>query len=306
MLSHEAFESHVKAGEITAQVQALARQRAKPGVKLLELAQEIESKISESGGEIAFPANLSVNNEAAHYTPSFDDEKIIGEKDLLKIDIGVHIEGYICDAAFTIDFSGENGKLVEAVNAALSAAVSAAKPGVNVRELGKAIQHEISSRGLKPVSNLCGHAVKQYHLHAGTSIPNIEAGNYVLREGDTFAIEPFATNGYGEIMEGEDTEIFMLTKQGANARMPASRQVIAKIEEFYAELPFAKRWLHPALPSLSPLSINFAFRELVNLGVLETYPVLIEKARGLVSQAETTIIVTKDGCTPIAPIPVVV
>ncbi len=304
-MEKRAFDAHIKAGNIAAEVQKLARQRAKPGVKLLDLANEIESKTRELGGEVAFPVNLSRNNEAAHYTPSFNDELIIEEKDLLKIDIGVHVDGYICDAAFTIDFSGKNALLVEAVNSALAAAVELAKPGCNVREIGKAIEHEITSRGLKPVSNLCGHAVQQYHLHAGISIPNVESGNYVLEEGDTFAIEPFATNGYGEIVEGDDVEIFLLKKMGASARLPATRQVLTKIEELYSELPFAKRWLHTALPNLSQLSVSFAFKELMNLDILASYPVLIEKKRGLVAQAETTIIVTEDGCLPTAPVPTV-
>lgn len=301
-MEKEIYDNYVKAGKIAAQVQDLARQNAKPGKKLLELADEIENKTRELGGEIAFPANLSRNAEAAHYTPSYNDELVIGEKDVLKIDVGVHIGGYIADCAFTLDFSGEHGKLVEASAAALATAVSMAKPGVNVRQIGKAIETEITKRGLKPVSNLSGHRVEQFHLHAGENIPNVESGNYVLQEGDTFAIEPFATNGYGEIVEGGDVEIFMLASDNLRARLPSTRKVLEVIAEKYAELPFAKRWVHTALPELHEFSINAAFRELQMLGILHPYPVLVEKAKGMVSQAETTIIVTEDGCEPTVPV----
>ncbi len=303
-MEKEIFEKYIKAGEIATKVQELARKNAKPGKKLLELANEIEGKTIELGGEIAFPVNLSVNTQAAHYTPSFDDETVIGEKDVLKIDIGVHIDGYVCDCAFTVDFSGENTKLVEASSAALEAAVALAKPGVNVREIGKTIQTEIEKRGngLKPVSNLCGHRVDQFHLHAGTSIPNVESGNYLLEEGDTFAIEPFATNGKGEVIDGDQTEIFLYTGEPVRGRLPATKKVGELIVEKYAELPFAQRWLHRDLPELQPFSINVALRELQLLNFLHPYPVLMEKGKGLVSQAETTIIVTKDGCINTTPI----
>lgn len=301
-MEKEIYDNYVKAGKIASQVQELAMKSAKPGKKLLELADEIEKKTLELGGEIAFPANLSRNAEAAHYTPSFNDEITIGEKDVLKIDIGVHIDGYIADCAFTLDFSGEHGKLVEASAIALQTAVSMAKPGVNVKSIGKAIETEITKRGLKPISNLSGHRVEQFFLHAGENMPNVESGNYVLQAGDTFAIEPFATDGYGEIVEGDEVEIFMLASHHLRARLPSARKVLEVIVEKYPELPFAKRWLHNALPEIPEFSMNAAFRELQLNGVLHPYPVLVEKAKGMVSQAETTIIVTQNGCEPTAPV----
>ncbi len=301
-MEKDIFNNYIKAGEIATQVQELAKKNAKPGKKLLDLANEIEGKTIELGGEIAFPANLSVNNQAAHYTPCFEDELTIGEKDILKIDIGVHIEGYICDCAFTVDFSGENAKLVEASAAALDAAVNMAKPGVNVRQIGKTIQDEITKRGLKPISNLSGHAVEQFHLHAGINVPNVESGNYVLEEGDVFAIEPFATNGYGEINEGDQTEIFLYTGAPLRARLPSTRKLATLIIEHYSDLPFAQRWLHEELSELPAFSINAALRELQLLSFISPYPVLIEKGKGLVSQAETTVIITEDGCKPLAPV----
>ncbi|MBI4406693.1 M24 family metallopeptidase, partial [Candidatus Micrarchaeota archaeon] len=213
-----------------------------------------------------------------------------------------HIDGYVADCAFTLDFSGEHGKLVEASAAALETAVSMAKPGINVREIGKAIQGEITKRGFKPISNLSGHRVDKFHQHAGDNIPNVESGNYVLQEGDSFAIEPFATNGFGQVVDGPETEIFLATGIPPRARLPSSRKIAQFIADNY-ELPFARRWLHAEFSDFQHFSINAAIKELESLGVISPYPVLVEKNKGIVSQAETTIILTGGGCKAIVPVP---
>ncbi|MFH0713691.1 MAG: type II methionyl aminopeptidase [Candidatus Micrarchaeota archaeon] len=295
--------NYLKAGEIATKVLEYGKANAKVGVKLLDLGNEIENKIIELGGEIAFPINLSRNEQAAHYTPSFQDETVIGEKDVLKIDAGVHIGGCICDCAFTIDFSGEYGKFVEASEAALEAALSLAKPGRNVREIGKAIQGEITKRGLVPIANLSGHRLDEFNLHAGQNIPNTESGNYVLQEGDVFAVEPFATNGAGEVIDGDEVQIFLYTGAPLRCRLPSTKKIGKLILQEYNELPFAQRWLQREMPDIGTFSVNAALRELQMLDVIMPYPILVEKKKGaIVSQSETSMIITEDGCIPLTSI----
>ncbi len=302
-MEKEVFDSFVEAGKVAEEMLKLAMERAKPGKKLLYLANELEAKAGELGSENAFPANLSRNHEAAHYTPSVDDETVIGERDVLKVDVGAHINGYASDCAITLDFSGENGKLLEASEFALEVALSMMKPGVNVREIGKAIEREITTRGFKPISNLSGHKIEQFELHAGVNIPNVESGNYVLQVDDVFAVEPFSTTGYGAVQDGGYTEIFELIHSAtAKARLPSTRRVLQVIQEKYP-LPFAKRWLYSDLPDLQPFSINAAVKELQNLNVIYPHPVLVEKEKGLISQFETTVIITEDDCLPIVKLP---
>jgi len=280
------------AGRIAAEVLAEGKRLAKPGIKLLELAEKLESSIRAKGGKPAFPVNLSLNEAAAHYTPSIDDETVIGEKDILKIDVGVHIDGFIGDTATTLDFSGENGKLVEASDEALSNAISTIKAGVETSKIGEVIEHTIKSAGFKPIENLTGHSLARYNLHAGIEVPNVKtAYSTVLKEGDIIAIEPFATNGAGRVGEGTRVEIFSL-QELRPVRLKEARRLLAYIDENYKSLPFAERWLSSEFRS--KLLLNSALRELALSGCIHQYPVLKEVKHGTVSQSEVTVVVEKD------------
>jgi len=297
-MTEQNFDDYKKAGKIAEQAITFARSKAKVGLELLDLAEGIENRIIELGGKPAFPLNLSANEQAAHYTPKINDEKIIGERDVLKIDIGVHVNGFIADCSFTVDFSGENGKLLEASKTALQNALSTARAGVKVSKIGAEIEKTIKSYGFKPVENLCGHSLSQYMVHAGVSIPNVESGNYILKEGDVFAIEPFATNGVGRIADNPAIEEIFSCPQNLKARMPQTKKVISFIESNFKTLPFAKRWIAKGL-KLEASQIDFALSDLKRNNSLNSYPVLQEVGKGLVSQSETSIIVEKDGVSVI-------
>ncbi|MDO8647504.1 MAG: M24 family metallopeptidase, partial [Candidatus Diapherotrites archaeon] len=171
-MKKQEFECYIKAGKIATKVKANARKHAKVGMKLLDLAECIEKEIIEEGGKPAFPVNLSANNVAAHYTPKINDELEIQENDVLKIDIGVHVEGFIADCACTVDFSGKNQKLVEASEKALENALTLVKPGLEIGKIGEEIEKTIKSFGFNPVYNLSGHGLAKYETHAFPTIPN--------------------------------------------------------------------------------------------------------------------------------------
>ena len=137
----------------------------------MEIAEKIESKIIELGGKPAFPTNLSINEIAAHYTPSYNDETLA--HGLLKVDLGVHIDGFISDTSFSLDLedSEENKKLIEASKKALEEAKKTIEKGIQINKIGKAIQETIESYGFSPIINLSGHQIEQYNLHAGLTIP---------------------------------------------------------------------------------------------------------------------------------------
>ncbi|MFH1285928.1 MAG: type II methionyl aminopeptidase [Candidatus Micrarchaeota archaeon] len=291
-----AIEKYEKAGKIASEVREHARMIAKPGMRVLDLVEDLEKLIEEKGAKAAFPVNVSINEVAAHYTPEKDDALLIGEKDIVKIDVGVHVDGFIGDTAFTTDFSGEYGKLVEASENALEAAIASVKAGVNTSAIGEAVENEIKKLGFKPIENLCGHSLGEYDLHAGEEIPNIKtsAHNYELKEGDVFAIEPFATNGVGKVGDGSAVEIFSLVDPRPS-RMRESRRVINYVIANYKTLPFAERWLLKK-EFKSKLLLHAALRELMEMGALRPYPILSESEKGLVSQTEHTVVVEKDGC----------
>ncbi|MFP4654909.1 MAG: type II methionyl aminopeptidase [Methanohalobium sp.] len=284
----EITQKYMEAGDILSKVREEVKNRVKKGESLLEVANQVEKTIVDLGGQPAFPCNISRNDEAAHATPSIDDDSVFDD-DMVKLDMGVHVDGYIADSAVTVDLSGNND-LVKASEDALYAAIDVIKSGVNTAEIGSVIEDTITGYGFKPVVNLTGHGLDRYIAHASPSIPNrhVDQG-VVLNEGDIIAIEPFATDGAGKIGNGPWAEIYSVIGK-KSVRLPAARKLMKELEK-YRTLPFAKRWLKS-----SANSIDFSLLQLEKAGAIRSYPVLKEIEGGLVSQAEHSVIVTEDGC----------
>ena len=297
MLEEQELKSYLEAARIASSVRATAEELAVEGAKLLDVAKGIEDEITKAGGGIAFPVNTSINEEAAHYTPKISDERVLKKDDVVKVDFGVHVEGCVIDQAFSVNPSNEHAKLVEASEAALRDALAVMKAGVCVKDIGAAIESAIVSRGFKPIENLCGHSLEPYVIHAGESIPNVPKGDYVLQEGDVFAVEPFATTGAGKVEDGSFCEIYSLANP-RNVRLPQSRKVLEFIMEERQTLPFAKRHLLKCLSGEG--AIDLALADLSRQEIIHSYPVLKEVNGGIVSQAETTVIVEKDSVKVLA------
>lgn len=282
------LENYRRAGVILVEVRKEATGLIKDGGSLLEVAEFVENNIREKGGEPAFPCNISRNEEAAHATPSIDDQTVFGKDDLVKLDIGVHIDGYIADSAVTVDLSGGYDELVKAAEAALDEAIKIMRDGVSTIEIGEVIGTTIKERGYKPVVNLSGHGLSRYDSHAPPTIPNVKYEHGVtLHENNVVAIEPFATDGGGKVVESGNAEIFSLIKPKP-VRMREAKKLLDEIKN-YQGLPFAKRWLPRE-------RLELALRTVETAGILRDYPVLREEEKGMVSQAEHTVIIKKDGC----------
>jgi methionyl aminopeptidase len=274
------------AGKIAHEVREWIRPQIKKGMLLIELAEKIECRIIELGGKPAFPANLSIDGLAAHYTPSHDSKETA--RGLMKVDFGVHIDGWIADNAFSIDLenSKENKKLIEVAEEALNKALETAKEGILVSEIGKAIQQEIEVCGFSPIINLCGHEMQKYHLHSGIQIPNINDKRKDSLKNGLYAVEPFATNGVGKVHEGKPSGIYSLSDD-RKVRSPEARKILEFIAKEYRTLPFCSRWIVKKFGSRS-LS---ALKQLEDNGNLHQYPQLVESSHAKVSQAEHTIFV---------------
>lgn len=279
----EDYSDWIKAGKISAAARDYGKKIATPGTPLLEIAEKIEAKIYELDGKTAFPVNLSLNHIAAHYTPTKNDVTLFNEGDILKIDVGASFNGAIGDTALTV---GNNKELINASKDALDAAIKLCTPGTELREIGKAIRETINSYGFQPITNLSGHGLARYKVHHGISIPNYDNGDKTkLIDGQTIAIEPFATNGEGQVIESIASNIYRLVNKKPT-RMPVARKVIEFVDREYKTLPFARRWVENAVPGSA-----IAFQPLVREGILHSYGQLPEKSKGLVSQHEHTIIV---------------
>jgi methionyl aminopeptidase len=286
-MKEDVFEKYRDAGVLAAKILRSSSQRIHIGASYLDLVESIEEQVREEGAELAFPLNLSLNEDAAHDTASPGDVRVFTKGDVAKLDLGVQLDGYIADTATTIDL-GNNSLLLEASEQALESALKLVRPGATSGELGAAIQKEIESRGYRPISNLTGHGLDRYILHRQPTIPNVGiSGGVVLEEGMVFAIEPFATTGSGHVGEKTRKEIYSQVSQKP-VRIPAARTILKKVKDRHG-LPFARRWLNDK-------KLDITLPALVRSQVLHVYPVLSDIPGSLVSQHEHTVIVTSDGC----------
>lgn len=288
-MNQKQIENSLEAGKIASQIREYAKAIIKKDMLLIEIAEKIELKIEELGGKPAFPTNLSINEVAAHYTPAYNDET--PAKGLLKVDFGVHINGWISDTAFSIDLENneENKKLINSTDEALKNACNIAKKGALTSEIGKKVQETIESYGFSPIVNLSGHSMEKYDLHSGIFIPNIDDKRNVKMTEGLYAIEPFATSGNGKIYDGKPSGIYIIN-QVKNVRSPAAREILDFIVEEYKTLPFCSRWL---VKKFSTKAL-FALRELENSGIITQFNQLIEVNHKPVSQSEHTVLITKE------------
>lgn len=281
-------EAILTAGKIAQEVRAYSKTIVKPGTPLLEIAEKIEAKIIELGGKPAFPVNLSINEIAAHSTPTYNDTQTA--KGLLKVDFGVHIEGWVADTAetFNLDNNALHQKLIDTAKEALKQATTHLTPNTPLGSIGKKVNATALQAGFQPIHNLSGHSIAQYDLHAGLTIPNYDTGQSQPISEGLCAIEPFITSGVGRVREGRPSTIFSLAKDG-NVRDPLAREILAYIQEHYLTLPFCTRWLYKHFGTRALL----ALQRLEQAGIIYHYPQLIEESGAPVAQAEHTILITQ-------------
>jgi methionyl aminopeptidase len=307
-MSDYMIKMYRKAGKITSKVRKMALDEIKPDMKILELIELVEKEIIKLGGIPAFPCNISVNEVTAHYTSPPNDDSTLKFGDLVKIDLGAHVDGYIADTAISTMVGGEeyldstaidetliskNLNMIETSILAVESAISTIREGVEVGKIGEVVEETITSRGFKPVSNLTGHSMDQYILHSGLSIPNVKEKNpHKLEEGDVLAIEPFVTDGVGRVTDMSDAYIFRFLRDRP-LRMIHAKKLLGQIKSEYRNLPFTPRWL---LDHFEEHRLNASLRQLIQSRAVYPYHVLKEKSDAWVAQAEHTIIVEKDGC----------
>ena len=286
-------DNAILAGKIAAKAISYGNAIIQPGIKMVDALDQIEKFIKDNGGQMAFPAQIALNEIAAHFCSLADDTTVFKPTDIIKLDIGVHVDGMIADTAITIIFKEDNDKykelsdLKKASEEALNNALKYARPGVSLGELGLIVQESIAKFDLSPVRNLTGHGLGKYSIHESPTVPNFNSKDkHLLEDNQMIAIEPFATNGHGMIFESSNATIFSLNSmKGVRSNM--TREVLNDISEFKT-LPFTTRWL-TSKHSFS--KVRFALNDLKNLGIIHDYPPLVEMGKGMVSQSEHTVIV---------------
>jgi len=295
-MDNSVYNNYKRAGRIAADARDYGVSLLKTGARVLDVASLVEKKITDDGAGLAFPVNIALNTLAAHYSPWHDDPLTLKKGDVVKLDVGAHIDGYIADTAVTIELETHAyNTMIQASDKALTNVIENLTPHLALGDAGKIIEDTIISYGFKPIDNLMGHGLQRYELHSGVSVPNVGTfgGKSSLNEGDVVAIEPFATNGAGHVISGAGSNIF-LCKDSVKAKFirdAKTKALYEKVRARFGTLPFAQRWYHDLIPKE-----EVGMKKLSFLGLIKHYPQLLEAKGGIVTQKEHTVIVRKDRC----------
>ena len=290
------IEDYLKAGKIAGEVRENVRKKNWVGSTLAEICEYVESEIIKRGAKCAFPVNTSLNEVAAHYTAEPNDPKTVSDADLVKIDLGAQVNGYIADTAVTVNYDPQYDSLVQAAENALQAAMSMIKVGVKSKDVGRKIQNTIMDMGFKPIANLSGHSLDQYTIHAGKTVPNMwTIGSFSFSENEAFACEPFVTtkNALGFVRNGKIKNIFALASRKMTKDDEADK-LLEYIWNNFNMLPFALRWI---VKEWEEKEARKMLDFLIKKKVVKAYAILVEANGKTVAQAEHTFIPTQTGVT---------
>ncbi len=277
-------------------MRALVKEEVRPGGGYLEMCSFIEREIERRGGRPAFPVGIGVNEVTAHYSPQEDDGSKFNDSDLVKVDFGVEVEGYLTDTAVSVTFNPQHEMMLEATELTLNAAIAAVRKDPRTGEVGGEIYREAARLGFKTIQNLTGHTVDRYLVHAGKSIPNVYVPNQPsLRAGEVFAIEPFLTlsSAAGYVVDSPHVTIFSI----AARRRTGSRELDEFAERVWSDrrtLPFTPRWYSK---DFGREKVQGMLKELVGKRVMHSYPTLVEASGKPVAQFEHTMALGEDGLT---------
>lgn len=280
------------AGVIASKARELGAGMIKEDVTYLEVVEAVEDLIIDKGAEVAFPTNIAINEVAAHYTPRPGEKSKFKYGDLVKIDVGAHIDGCIGDTAKTVEVGTNTySPLIQASKRALESAIEVIRGGISLSTIGSIVERTMNSMGFKPIVNLTGHAIEKYNLHAGISVPNYDdRGREYLPTGTIVAVEPFSTTGVGEVRSWKRSNIYRYVRPRGKLKEDQER-ILGIIQNDKPRLPFSERWLEKKNPRSEK-----SLKGLVRAGSIYSYPILREASGGMVAQWEHTLYVTEKGC----------
>ena len=290
------LQDYINAGKIASEVRENARRKNHVGSTLEEICNSIEKEIEGKGGKCAFPVNVSLNEIAAHYTAEPNDTITVKDTDLLKIDLGVQINGHIADTAVTVCYDPKYDFLVQAAESALREAMAIIRVGTKSSDVGKTIENTVKQMGGIPIANLSGHSLEQYTIHAGKSVPNIwSIGSFSFQSTEAYACEPFVTtpDGSGFVREGKIRNIFSLVTR-KRTKDDEVNKLIETIWQKFNMLPFALRWL---IPEYNEKTARELLERSIKNKIVRSYPILVEANEQRVAQAEHTFIPKENGVT---------
>jgi methionyl aminopeptidase len=213
--SDDEIEMMAQAGRIVAGSFKAIEKLVRPGTTTRELDRAVADYIASQGAVAAFlgycpggepfPASIcaSVNEEVVHGIPG---DRALKEGDIISVDVGVKLNGYFADAAWTYAvgrISRQARRLLDVTRRCLYKAIEKAKPGVELVELSRAIQQMAESSGFSVVKKFVGHGIGS-EMHEDPQIPNFVSRGFfqekvILKKGMALAIEPMVNCGTHEV-----------------------------------------------------------------------------------------------------------
>lgn len=290
------FADWMRTGSVAARALEVGREKCTPGTPLVEVVETVERYIRDQDLDLAFPCTVSINECAAHFTPTHDDVRVLEKGDVVKLDCGACLDGALSDNAITIEVGNSNRhtELIKAAEACLETAISIIGPNANLGDVGAAIELVAKDHGFKTIQNLTGHSLEPWNLHAGLTVPNV--GMRIGRRpriGDVLAIEPFVTDGHKARVENSGPGNIYHFQRARPLRLPSQKQLLAAIHQRHPKLPFAERWITDAIDRKK---LGFNLMQLQKAALIKHYPALSEASKGMVAQREATVVITEDGC----------
>jgi methionyl aminopeptidase len=311
-MEQELFDMR-KAAEVHRNVRKYAQSYIRPGMSMIDICTRLEKKTLELVGTNAdwsnymeagygFPTGCSLNHVAAHYTPNYGDKTVLTQDDICKLDFGVHVNGRIMDCAFTIAFDPIFDPLIQATKDATNAGIKEAGIDARFGDIGEIIQETIESYefidkkgktvSIKPCKNLNGHSIEPFRIHGGQSVPIVKKSDFAnekMIEGRCYAIETFATTGKGYVVEDGECSHYMKAwdaDMNTPLRVKGAKQLLQAIDKQFSTLPFCRRWLD----DIGQQRHLLALKSLVDYGLVQDYPPLVDVKGSFTSQMEHTIV----------------
>jgi len=285
------WEYHARASRSVNRALAKARRSLRPGTPLLSLAELIEKEIVCQGALPAFPVSLAVNEEVAYCSPTSAAATTLERGDLLKIDVGAHVAGYIVDTAITLEIeTARHARLIRAAERAVDGALRLTRDGVLTSVIAQHIEHCIACEGFRSVFSHYGHSVDRYRVHGAITVACSPHTNVELSEGDIMAVEATLTAGRVALRR-QDAEIYSLQPHvDVTPLSIGARSLFSQLFAAYGALPFSIRWLNETESIRSVVLC-----ELLKSGALVAYPKVVEAHNNIVAHVERSIIVTQNG-----------
>ncbi|ORX87159.1 peptidase M24A, methionine aminopeptidase [Anaeromyces robustus] len=293
-----------KAAEVHRQVRYYAHKFIKPGLKMVEICENIENAVrslieakdNDYTSGLAFPCGCSLNNCAAHYTPNKGDDTVLKYDDVCKIDFGTQVNGNIIDSAFTVHFNPMYDNLVNAVKESTYAGIKAAGIDVRLTDVGESIQevmesYEVEINGktypVKPIKNLSGHSLDLYKIHSSKSVPIYKNGDQTkMEEGEHFAIEVFGSTGKGYVNDSLECSHYISNDRFVPLRSAKAKSLLNTIKKNFNTMAFCKRYLD----RLGEVKYGMALDNLVENGLVDACPPLSDIHGSYTAQFEHTVV----------------